>query len=105
MDGCSGEIKAMLRDTKTCLTCGEWLKAGHGRNTRVGYCSKVCYQAKPPKMAMLERMHGKPIRQVVIDTLNSTRSKEAAAGLLGVGRSRFYQWIAKLKIKEVTVYE
>jgi len=92
------EIVEMLTKTRRCLNCGLWLPRGHGYKRTTGYCSMLCHNAKPPKMAYLEHIYGKPAREVIIETLNSNNNVTISAELLGVSKFTMFQWLKKLNI-------
>ncbi|MFC4768717.1 hypothetical protein [Effusibacillus consociatus] len=99
-------IRQMLLESKNCLNCGTRLPRGHGYKRKQGYCSADCYQAKPPKMALLEKIHGKPIREIVVEELNRNHtSMDVVAQLLGIQKFALYQWIKKLRIRQVVRWE
>jgi len=93
------EIIRMLRETKFCLNCGKRLPRGHGSKISQGYCSMLCHYAKPPKMAYLEHIYGKPARQVIIEILNLNNNVTVSAELLGISKFTMFQWLKKLNIK------
>ena len=100
------EIKAMLDETKVCLTCGTKLKyLDKNKRRNRGYCSLVCYFAKPPHMAYAERVYGKPIRQVILDLLNKNNNITATAQLLGVRKGTMFAWIRRLGIRRKVLWE
>ncbi|BCJ86474.1 hypothetical protein [Effusibacillus dendaii] len=102
----SPEILAMLRETKNCLNCGNRIPRGHRFKIKQGYCSARCYYEKPPKMAYLEYRFGLPIRDILVETLNSSEaSMEIKAQLLGIPKRRLYYWIEKLNIRRAVVWK
>jgi len=55
-------------------------------------------------MAYAEMVYSKPIREVVVETLNA-RTVESSARHLGIEKATIYQWIRKLKIRQVSRWE
>jgi len=94
----------LVARTKYCLNCGRRLERGHGFKRTRGYCGWDCYRMKPPKMAYVEHEYNKPVREVVIDSLNRC-STEVAADLLGISRFALYQWIDKLNIQRKVIWQ
>lgn len=92
------EIVKMLTETRRCLNCSMWLPRGHGYKRITGYCSKKCHDAKPPKMAYLEQLYGKPAKEVIIETLNINNNVTVSAELLGISKFTMFQWLKKLNI-------
>lgn len=90
---------------KRCPVCGKLVPRGHGLKRDRKYCSFDCWQTKPPKMVAVEKESGKPIREVVIDTLNSNQNVTVAAQLLGIDKPQLYNWMDKLGIKKVLYWE
>lgn len=99
-------IRQMLEQTQTCLNCGKKLRFLPDKDARrnKGYCSKFCLFEKPPKMAYIEKAYGKPVKEVIIEILNSGATITATAERLGVGRVRLWEWLDKLKIKKKVVW-
>lgn len=98
-------IQQMLYETKHCLNCGTRLKRGHGIKVKIGYCNTRCYYAKPSKMVYLEKVYGKPIRDIMIDMLNRSNTVEPVAGLMGISKMTLYQWIKKLNIQQTVTWK
>lgn len=97
------EIKQMMDEAEYCLNCGaklKYLPEKQKRRNR-GYCSLECYFAKPPKVAYLERVYGKPVREVILDLLNRLDNVTAVAELCGMGKSNFYRLLRKYNIRRV----
>jgi len=92
------EIIQMLTETKFCLTCRKRLPQGHGHKRITGYCCEKHYYDKPPKMAYLEHIYGKPIKEIIIETLNKNNNVTVSAELLGVSKFTIFQWLKKLNI-------
>lgn len=99
------DIDTMLRETKDCLNCGKRLKRGHGYKIRRGYCSRDCFNKKSTKQAWLEKVYGKPIRELILETLNECGSVEVAAGLFAVNKQALYRWMKQHKIEKVVRFE
>lgn len=92
-------IVEMIDNTDSCLCCSTKLKyLDKNKRRNKGYCSLKCYYNKPPKMAYIEYEYNNSARQVIIDMLNSGKSKNCIAGLLGIGRQLLYQYMVKLEI-------
>ena len=92
------EIVQMLANTKVCLTCGKRLPRGHGFKRITGYCCQSHYYDKPPKMAYLEHVYGKPAKEIIIETLNQNNNVTISAELLGISKFTIFQWLKKLGI-------
>lgn len=104
-DSTENLIRSMLHQTKHCLNCGRRLPCGHGFRVKTGYCNAQCHFEKPPKMAYLENVYGKPIREIMIDLLNRSDTMEPVSGLMGVTRFTLYKWIKKLKIQQTVIWK
>lgn len=90
---------------KSCPACGKVIPRGHGLKRDRKYCSYTCWQKKPPKMVEVEEQLGKPVRQAVIDSLNSNQNVTVAAQILGIDKPQLYNWMDKLRIKKVLYWE
>lgn len=90
---------------KKCPTCGKLVPRGHGYKLNQIYCSYECYLEKPPKMVEVEKYTGKPIKTVVLETLNSNQNITVTANLLGIDKPQLYNWMNKLGIKKVLYWE
>lgn len=88
---------------KYCPTCGKVVPRGHGYKTSQIYCSRKCYEDSG--MATVEKQQGKPVRQAVINTLNSNQNITVTANLLGIDKPQLYNWMDKLGIKKVLYWE
>lgn len=89
----------MMDEAEHCLNCGVRLR--YLSKSYRGYCSLRCVQAKPPKMAYLEKVYGKPIKTILLDSLGSTDNVRISADLLGIGRNTLYRWVDKLGIRRI----
>lgn len=90
---------------KYCPTCGKVVPRGHGIKGDRKYCSYECWHTKPSNMVAVELQLDKPIRQAVIDTLNSNQNITVTAHLLGIDKPQLYNWMDKLGIKKVLYWE
>lgn len=90
---------------RRCLTCNKVIKRGHGYKSTRKYCSKECWSNKPVKMVEAEKLYDKPIRDLIIDTLNQNKNVTLTADLLGVGKAQLYNWMEKLNIEKVLYWE
>jgi len=100
------EVQKMINEATHCLTCGKklsYLPSKDGRRNR-GYCSSSCLSANPPKMAYIQKLHGKSARNVILEMLNNGASLATTAALLGVNRQALYAWLSKLDIKKKVVW-
>lgn len=90
---------------KHCPACGKVVPRGHGFKRDRKYCSYKCYQAMTPKMVEIQKELGKPIREVILENLNSNNNITATAELLGINRQQLYSWMDKLGIQKVVYWE
>ena len=60
---------------------------------------------KSAQMLELERQHGKPIEQLLSETITERGSVPAAAAALDVNLNTFYGWMRYLRIQIKTVAE
>jgi len=49
-------------------------------------------------MAYLEHIYGKPIKEIIIETLNKNNNVTVSAELLGISKFTIFQWLKKLNI-------
>lgn len=90
---------------KYCPACGKVVPRGHGFKSDRRYCDYDCYREFPPKMAEVQEIIGKPIREIILENLNENNSPTTTAGLLGISKASLYQWMDKLGIKKVLYWE
>lgn len=88
---------------KRCPACGKVIPRGHGYKSDRKYCSYKCYQNMAPKMVEIQEELGKPIKEVILENLNSNNNITVTAELLGTNRQQLYSWMDKLGIQK-TVY-
>jgi transposase-like protein len=55
-------------------------------------------------MAYAEMAYGKPIKEVILEMLNSGATMIATANRLGVNKQALYAWMDKLNIKKKVVW-
>ena len=88
---------------KSCLACGELLPRGHGYKIDRKYCDIKCYENR--HMIALEREHGKPIKEIVLESLNETKNVTMSSDMLGITKQVMYRWLEKMNIKKVIYWE
>ena len=89
---------------KRCPSCGNLVPRGRGFKSDRRYCNYACYRNKTPKMVEVEEQFGKPLKEVIIETLNRTDSPTVTAELLGTYKAQLYQWMEKLGIRKVSYW-
>ena len=90
---------------KRCITCNKVIKQGHGIKADKTYCGWECYKKLTPKMAELESIYEKPLKQIILDTLNSNKNVGVTAELLGTNKQQLYNWMRKCNIEKVLFWE
>lgn len=90
---------------KRCPTCNELVPRGHGYKKSQTYCSYKCYQEKTPKMIEAEKNLGKPIKEAMLEILNSSKNITHTAHSLGIDKPQLYRWMDKFGIKKVLYWE
>lgn len=90
---------------KRCPGCGKVIQRGHGYKSKTDYCSHRCFQTLTHKMVEVEKVEGKPIKQAILENLNSSQNVNVTADLLGVNRQQLYNWMDKLGIRKVLYWE
>lgn len=71
-------------EMERCLACNELLPREHGYKSSRKYCDKECYENR--HMITLEREMGKPIKEILLKTLNETKSVIVASDMLGINK-------------------
>lgn len=90
---------------RRCPACKKIIPRGHGYKKDRKYCSYKCYQSMTPKMVEVQNELGKPIREVILENLNSNNNITVTAELLGINRQQLYSWMDKLGIQKVVYWE
>jgi len=72
-----------------CPACGKLVPRGHGYKSDQIYCNRSCWQAKPPKLAAVEREFGEPFDDVIRGFAAMGYSKQAVAKILDFNLSYF----------------
>lgn len=99
-------IVKMMDEATHCLCCGKYLRyiANKDKRRNRGYCCLQHYYAKPPKMVYAEREYGRPVREVILEFLNTGHTVQATANLMGIEKPNFYEWLKKLGIKRSVIW-
>ena len=107
--GIKSDLQKMYNETTHCLNCGKPLilamVEGGDYVKHQGYCSRFCIQAKPPRLALIEKHYGQSAKKVFLEILNECGSTETAAGFLFMTSHQVRNYMKRFGIKKVVRFE